>query len=60
VTDITAELAGKLGGEAAAKGAKIPFEDLLIGTCALERGYAIATRNVRHFRKIPGLEVIEF
>ena len=26
-------------------GITIPFDDLLIGACALERGYAIATRN---------------
>ena len=26
-------------------------------SCALERGYALATRNERHFKKIPGLQV---
>jgi predicted nucleic acid-binding protein len=36
------------------------LDDLLIGACALERGYAIATRNQRHFRKIPGLKLISF
>ena len=34
------------------------LDDLLIAGCALERGYAIATINVRHFRKIPGLTVL--
>ncbi len=38
----------------------IPIDDLLIGACALERGYAIAARNLRHFQKIPGLTIIKF
>lgn len=36
------------------------LDDLLIGACALERGYAVATRNQRHFQKIPGLKLIPF
>lgn len=55
ITDNTAELVGKISGESSALGVSIPFDDLLIGTCALERGYAVATRNQRHFQKIPGL-----
>ena len=51
ITDSTAELVGKLSAESAAKGVTIPFDDLLIGACALERGYAVATRNQRHFQK---------
>ncbi len=58
ITDTTAELVGMLSGESAARGTTIPFDDLLIGACALERRYAVATRNQRHFRKIPGLIVI--
>jgi len=59
VTDATAELAGTIGGEQAAKGITIPIDDLLIGTSAIEQGYAVATRNVRHFKSIPGLTVLE-
>ena len=59
ITDNTAELVGKLSGESAAKGVTIPFDDLLIGVCALERGYAVATRNQRHFQKIPALKLVE-
>ncbi len=59
ITDNTAELVGKISGESSAKGVTIPFDDLLIGTCALERGYAVATRNRRHFEKIPGLKLVE-
>lgn len=57
ITAATAELVGRIGGESAAVGIIIPFDDLPIGACALERGYAVATRNARHFRKIPGLTV---
>ena len=55
VTDVTAELVGKIGGESSVRGVTIPIEDLLIGACALEHRYAVATRNLRHFRKISGL-----
>ena len=58
VTDVTAELVGKISAESSAKGVTIPFDDLLIGTCALERGCAVATRNLRHFQKIPGLTLV--
>ncbi len=59
ITGETAELVGKINAESSQKGATIPFDDLLIGACALERGYAIATRNQHHFRMIPSLNVIE-
>jgi predicted nucleic acid-binding protein len=58
ITDSTAELVGKIGAESSATGVTIPFDDLLIGACASERGYAVATRNPRHFQKIPGLNLI--
>jgi tRNA(fMet)-specific endonuclease VapC len=60
ITDSTAELVGKIGAEWSATGVSIPLDDLLIGACALERGYAVATRNLRHFQKIPGLNLIAF
>jgi predicted nucleic acid-binding protein len=59
VTGRTAELVRKFSGEAAAKGSTIPFDDLLIGASAIEQGYAVATLNSRHFRKIPGLSLVE-
>jgi tRNA(fMet)-specific endonuclease VapC len=58
ITGDTAELVGKIDAESSQKGNTIPFDDLLIGVCALERGYAIATRNPRHFQKIPGLRLV--
>ena len=57
VTDETGGINGRISGEQAAKGIKIPFDDLAVGASALEQGYAVATLNVRHFRAIPGLVV---
>ena len=58
ITTATAELVGKIGADAAASGVIIPFDDLLIAACALERGYVVATRNVRHFQNVPGLRLV--
>ena len=60
ITAETAELVGKLDAESSRQGVAIPLDDLLIGACALERGYAVATRNHRHFEKIPGLKLVSF
>jgi len=57
-TDRTALLAGRIDGEQKAKGVIIPFSDLLIGATALFLGFSIVTVNLRHFRLIPGLNVI--
>lgn len=55
----TALLAGKIDGEQQSRGITIPFGDLLIGATALEVGYSMLTVNVRHFRLIPGLAVVQ-
>jgi predicted nucleic acid-binding protein len=60
VTLEIAQLAGKVEGEQAMRGVSIPFEDLLIGATALHLGYAVVTRNVRHFQLIPELIVTQF
>jgi tRNA(fMet)-specific endonuclease VapC len=49
---------GQIDGENQAQGVRLPLADLLIGVTALELGYTVATGNLRHFRRIPGLEVI--
>ena len=54
----TAEIVGKIHADSSGRGITIPFDDLLIGACAVERGYAVATRNLRHFQKIAGLRTI--
>ena len=58
-TKETALLAGKIDGEQQSRGIIIPFGDLSIGTTALEVGYSVLTANVRHFRLIPGLTVVQ-
>ena len=58
-TKNTALLAAKVDGEQQAKGVTIPFDDLLIGATALELGYAVAAINIRHFRLIPDLQIIQ-
>ena len=54
----TAILAGKIDGEQQAKGVTIPLSDLLIGTTALSLKFSVLTVNQRHFKLIPGLDVI--
>ena len=58
VTELTAEIIGRVGAKQAAKGITLPLAELIIGACALELGYAIGTVNVRDFNRIPGLNII--
>jgi predicted nucleic acid-binding protein len=58
LTDSTAEIIARIGGEQAAHGINLPLADLMIGACALELGYAIGTSNARDFNRIPGLQLI--
>ena len=50
---------GQIDGDNQAKGLRIPLADLIIGVTALELGYGVATGNLRHFQKIPGLSVMQ-
>ena len=59
VTEATAEIVARIGGEQAARGITQPLADLLIGACALELGYAVGTNNLRDFGRIPGLHVTQ-
>jgi len=59
-TKDTALLAGEIDGEQQERGITIPFSDLLIGATALLYGYSVLTVNVRHFRLIPGLSIVQF
>ena len=58
VTESTAEIIARIGGEQASHGNNLPLADLIIGACALELRYAIGTRNERDFRRIPDLRVV--
>jgi predicted nucleic acid-binding protein len=40
VTEVTAEIMARIGGEQAARGINLPLGDLIIGASALELGYA--------------------
>jgi tRNA(fMet)-specific endonuclease VapC len=52
-------LAAKIDADMKKAGLVIATADLLIGITALHYGYAVGTRNQRHFRMIPGLNVVE-
>jgi predicted nucleic acid-binding protein len=54
------ERAARIDAESRKEGTVIPFADLQIGVTALELGYSVVTKNVRHFRMIPDLTVIPF
>jgi tRNA(fMet)-specific endonuclease VapC len=58
-TKETAMLAGKIDGEQQAKGVTVPFGDLLIGATALSLGFSVLTVNLRHFRLIPDLQILQ-
>jgi tRNA(fMet)-specific endonuclease VapC len=57
VTTSIAFRAGAIDGRLQENGTRVALGDLLIGATALELGYAIVTHNVRHFERIPNLEV---
>lgn len=59
VTLEIAREAGRIDAEEEAAGIRLPFQDLLIGATALHFGYAVATLNIRHFRLIPDLPVVQ-
>jgi predicted nucleic acid-binding protein len=60
ITKQTGWLVGRIEGQEAARGNVLPFGDLMIGETAIEQGYAVLTRNLRHFQKIPNLTVVPF
>lgn len=51
--------AGLLDGESQTRGIRVPLPDLLIAATAIELGFGVATANLRHFRQVTGLMVIE-
>ena len=59
ITDVTAEIIARIGGEQAAHSINLPLGDLIIGATAVELGYAVATGSLRDFSRIPGLRVVQ-
>jgi len=58
VTEALATAAGMIEGELSLTGVRVAAVDLLIGMTARELGFAVATHNLRHFTRIPGLQVL--
>jgi len=54
----SAEAAGHIYADLEAKGQLIGLRDALIGAITLTKGYALATRNVEHLKKIQSLTLI--
>ena|SRR5579863_44872 len=59
VTATMALRAGQLDGLNQARGVRVPLPDLLVGVAALELGYSVGTSNLRHFRQVTGLSVVQ-
>ena len=59
VTVSLALRAGKIDGENQARGVRVALPDLLIGVTALELGFSVGTANLRDFKRVPGLSVVE-
>ena len=54
-----ARIMGRIDATARLSGQVIPTADLISGATALDLGFAIATSNVRQFRMLPNLKVIQ-
>lgn len=59
VTLAVARVFGELDAKAGAGGRRLPASDLWIASTALCRGDDVVTGNLRHFREVPGLVVLE-
>jgi len=57
VSEEIARIAGRVEGILAANGTIVAIEDLLIGATALSLGFSVATLNVKHFARIPDLQI---
>jgi tRNA(fMet)-specific endonuclease VapC len=54
-----AERAGETLSQLQKSGEAIEIRDILVGCIAREKGYSVLTFNVRHFRRILGLQVVD-
>lgn len=54
-----AERAGEVLAQSQRLGDSLEIRDLLVGCTAREEGLSLITYNVKHFRRIPGLRVID-
>ena len=49
---------GKISAELVKSGKMIEFRDILIGVSAKVHDYCLKTKNVKHFNRIDGLEIL--
>ena len=54
----SAQKAGRIYAELEKAGQPIGLRDSFIAGIALTRGFAVVTRNIQHFRKIPDLRIV--
>ncbi len=59
VDEAIAVTSGLLGGRLKSEGIALGLADLIIGVTALHFGHGVLTRNVRHFKMIPELDVVQ-
>lgn len=52
------EKAGTTLAELESKGKTVDFRDIFIGSIALINDYALSTRNVSHYKRIPDLKLL--
>lgn len=57
---IVARVHARIWAELAARGAAVGAHDLLIGATALATGGRVATRDLRSFPRIPGLDLVRW
>jgi tRNA(fMet)-specific endonuclease VapC len=60
LTESDAVTASRVGAALVAAGREIGAYDTLIAGQALNRGWAVTTRNTKHFRRVPDLETIDW
>jgi len=54
----SAQNAGRIYTELEKQGEPIGLRDVMIGAIAITKGYRLGTRNIEHFQKIKGLNLI--
>jgi len=59
-TDATAVRAATVYADLHQRGELIGDADILIAATALEQGYVLATNNTNHFKRIPGLSIVNW
>lgn len=56
---LAARAHARLWAELAAEGADVGAHDRIVAATAISIGWRVATANVRHFERVPGLDVVE-